>query len=150
MESWPTFHGDEEVHSFDLLPEDGHKYPAFINLQQYYVEQYLVERAFEFPDLIDLRFKNKVVDHVDKGDHARLTIETPDGHYTLDAEYMLACDGAGSPTRNRMGLSFEGQTFEEHFLIADVEMEDSPFETDEPERWFWFEPTFHNGQSAPS
>ena len=54
------FHGDNEVYAFDLLPEDGHKYPAFINLQQYYVEQYLVERAQDFPDLIDLRFLNKV------------------------------------------------------------------------------------------
>lgn len=142
------FHGDKEVYSFDLLPEEGHKYPAFINLQQYYVEQYLVERAREFPDLIELRFKNKVVDHIDKGDHTILNIETPDGPYTLEADYMLACDGAGSPTRKRMGLPFEGQTFEEHFLIADIEMEQSPFETDAPERWFWFEPTFHAGQSA--
>lgn len=142
------FHGDEEVYSFDLLPEDGHKYPAFINLQQYYVEQYLVERTRDFPDLIELRFKNKVIDHVDQGDHIALTIETPDGAYGLEAAYMLACDGAGSPTRKRMELAFEGQTFEEHFLIADVEMDDSPFATDTPERWFWFEPPFHAGQSA--
>ena len=27
-------------------------------------------------------------------------------------------------------------------------MEQSPFETQEPERWFWFDPPFHNGQSA--
>ena len=50
------FHGNDEVYNFDLLPEEGHKYPAFVNLQQYYVEQYLVERAQEFPDLIDIRF----------------------------------------------------------------------------------------------
>ena len=43
------FHGSDQVFSFDLLPEDGHRCPAFINLQQYYVEQYLVERAQEFP-----------------------------------------------------------------------------------------------------
>ena len=30
---------------FDLLPEGGDKNPAFINLQQYYVEAYLVDRA---------------------------------------------------------------------------------------------------------
>ncbi len=142
------FHRDEQVYSFDLLPEVGHKYPAFINLQQYYVEQYLVERAREFPDLIDLRFKNTVVGHTDNCDHVTVDVETPDGAYALEAQYYLACDGAGSPTRHRMGLAFEGQTFEEHFLIADVEMEESPFDTDAPERWFWFEPKFHAGQSA--
>ena len=143
------FHGENEVYSFDLLPEPGHKYPAFINLQQYYVEQYLVERAQEFPDLIDLRFLNKVIDHTDHGDHISVRVETPDGTYTIETEWYLACDGAGSPTRTRMGLAFEGQTFEEHFLIVDVEMAQSPFgDHDTPERWFWFAPPFHPGQSA--
>ncbi len=142
------FHRTDEVYSFDLLPEEGHTYPAFINLQQYYVEQYLVERAQEFPDFIDLRFKNKVVDHKDEGDHVAVSLETPDGPYSLKAEYMIACDGARSPTRQRMKLPFEGQTFEEKFLIIDVEMQDSPFGGETAERWFWFEPDFHNGQSA--
>ena len=143
------FHGADEVFSFDLLPEDGHKYPAFINLQQYYVEQYLVERAQEFPDLIDLRFKNKVVGHTDSGDFVELEIETPSGPYALEADYLIACDGAGSPTRERMGLDFTGQTFEEQFLITDIEMEDSPFGDEAvSERWFWFDPPFHSGKSA--
>jgi 3-(3-hydroxy-phenyl)propionate hydroxylase len=43
-----------------------------------------------------------------------------------------------------MGLDFDGELFEERFLIADIEMQgDFP-----SERWFWFEPPFHNGQSA--
>lgn len=143
------FHRDTEIYAFDLLPEEGHKYPAFINLQQYYVEQYLVERARDFPDLIDLRFLNKVVDHTDHEDHVVVSIETPDGPYRLETEWLIACDGANSPTRQRMGLAFEGETFEENFLIVDVEMDTSPFGAhDTPERWFWFAPPFHNGQSA--
>ena len=142
------FHGADEVYSFDLLPEDGHKYPAFVNLQQYYVEQYLVERAQELSDFIDLRFLNKVTDHTDHGDHVRLGVETPDGVYEIEAEFYIAAEGAGSPTRKRMNLPFEGQTFEEHFLIVDVELPNSPFETEDPERWFWFAPPFHAGQSA--
>ena len=31
--------------SFDLLPETGHRRPAFVNLQQYYLEECLVERV---------------------------------------------------------------------------------------------------------
>lgn len=144
-----NFHRDKQVYAFDLLPEPGHKYPAFINLQQYYVEQYLAERAQDFPDLIDLRFLNKVTAHTDHGDHVTLDITTPDGDYTLETDYYIACDGAASATRKRMDLPFEGQTFEEHFLIVDVEMDTSPFgDHDTPERWFWFAPPFHNGQSA--
>ncbi|SEA97909.1 FAD-dependent monooxygenase [Rubrimonas cliftonensis] len=143
------FHGAEEVYSFDLLPEAGHKHPAFINLQQYYVEQYLIERARDFPELIDLRFRNAVTAHEDFGDHVRLSVSTPEGDYALAARWMVACDGANSPTRRRMGLVWQGQTFEEQFLIADVEMADSPFgDRDAPERWFWFDPPFHAGKSA--
>lgn len=138
------FHRDKEVYAFDLLPEDGHKMPAFINLQQYYVEQYLVERCADFPDLIDLRWKNRLTALV-RSDHGlRATLDTPDGAYDLEAEYLLACDGARSTVRAIAGLDFEGEAFEERFLIADVEMKaDFP-----SERWFWFEPPFHNGQSA--
>ncbi len=139
-----TFHGDREVWSFDLLPEEGHKMPAFINLQQYYVEQYLVDRCADFPDLIDLRFKNRVVGVEPAGDHVAATVETPDGTYRLEAEWLIACDGAKSPVRGMLGLDFDGVLFEERFLIADIEMKaDFP-----AERRFWFEPTFHPGQSA--
>ena len=55
-----VFLRDQAIYSFDLLPEDDHERPAFINLQQYYVEGYLVERAMELP-LVDLRWKNEVV-----------------------------------------------------------------------------------------
>jgi len=138
------FHRDAEVWSFDLLPEEGHKMPAFINLQQYHVEQYLVERARDFPELIDLRFRNKVTGVAVAADHAAVDIETPDGAYLLKAEYLIACDGARSFVRQATGLDFAGKLFEERFLIADVEMKaDSP-----SERWFWFEPPFHGGQSA--
>ena len=138
-----TYHRDKEVFNFDLLPEDGHKMPAFVNLQQYYVEQYLVEAA-QASDLIDLRFKNEVTGVEQTEEHAIADITTPDGEYSLEAEYLIACDGARSPIRQMMGLDFDGELFEERFLIADIEMEaDFP-----SERWFWFEPTFHPGQSA--
>ena len=138
------FHRDREVYNFDLLPEDGHKMPAFINLQQYYVEEYLVDLVTEL-GLTDLRWKNKVVDItlLDDGT-ARLTVETPDGRYTLEADAVLAADGVRSPLRHRLGYDFAGKVFEDRFLIADVRMKaDFP-----SERWFWFEPPFHSGQSC--
>ncbi|MFN6978983.1 MAG: FAD-dependent monooxygenase, partial [Gemmobacter sp.] len=138
-----TFHRDREVFNFDLLPEDGHKMPAFVNLQQYYVEEYLVARAMALP-LIDLRFKNAVTAIARHADHVVASIDTPDGAYRLEADWLVACDGARSPIRAMLGLDFDGELFEERFLIADIEMQgDFP-----SERWFWFEPRFHPGQSA--
>ena len=138
------YHRDREVWSFDMLPEQGHRFPAFVNLQQYYVEEYLVERARDFPDLIDLRFKNRLTGLERRNDGVGAEVETPDGSYRLEADYLLACDGVRSTVREALGLDFAGRIFEERFLIADVELKaDFP-----SERWFWFEPPFHPGESA--
>ncbi len=137
------FSGAHELFDFNLLPEGGHKMPAFINLQQFYAEAHLVARAGDVPGL-DLRWANRVtaVTQDDAGVH--VTIQTPDGPYALTATHLVACDGARSPIRAMLGADFVGETFEDLFLIADVKMQ-APFPT---ERWFWFDPPFHPGRSA--
>src|SRR6478735_6623979 len=137
------FHGESQLYQFNLLPEDGHKRPAFINLQQYYAEAYLVDRISDLPD-IDLRWSNKVSALERRNDHVALTIDTPEGSYRLHAQYVVACDGARSSLRQMVGAEFSGQVFEDQFLIADVKMT-AAFPT---ERWFWFDPPFHAGRSA--
>jgi 3-(3-hydroxy-phenyl)propionate hydroxylase len=138
-----VFLEDRKVYEFDLLPEPGFKNPAFINLQQYYVEGYLVDRAGELPNL-ELRWRNKVSGLEPHGDAVRLTIDTPEGTYSIEADWLIACDGARSNLRAMLGLDFVGQVFNDRFLIVDVKMH-APFPT---ERWFWFDPPFHKGQSA--
>jgi len=138
-----VFHGDRELYSFDLLRELGHKYPAFINLQQYYVEEALVARSAQL-ETIDLRWRHKLVGLRAGGDAVWLDVETPEGSYVLTAQFLIAADGARSTTRHLLGLEFEGRVFEDRFLIADVRMR-ADFPT---ERWFWFAPPFHPGPSA--
>lgn len=143
-----VFHGAEQVFAFNLQPEDGHRNPAFINLQQPYFEKFLVEeiRAAQKDGApIEIRGGNAVTGTTIGKDHVRLDVDTPDGPYQIEAEWLVACDGARSPVRGMMGLGFEGRVFEDNFLIADVRMT-ADFPT---ERWFWFEPTFKDsGQSA--
>ncbi len=137
------FHGDAQLYQFNLLPEEGHKRPAFINLQQFYAEAYLVDRVQELAG-ISLRWRNRVTGLEPRNDHVVLTIETPDGPYRMRADYAVACDGARSSLRQMVGAEFAGQVFEDQFLIADVKMS-AEFPT---ERWFWFDPPFHAGRSA--
>jgi 3-(3-hydroxy-phenyl)propionate hydroxylase len=144
--SWQVgkvFFRDELVYRFDLLPEAGHAMPAMINLQQYHLEQYLVEACQRSP-LVDLRWKHKLVGLEQEADHALLTVETPDGSFRMRAGWVIACDGANSDTRRMVGAAFTGQAFHDRFLIADVVMK-ADFPT---ERWFWFDPPFHRGQSV--
>jgi 3-(3-hydroxy-phenyl)propionate hydroxylase len=142
-----VFRDERQIYEFDLLPEEGHKRPAFINLQQPYFEKFLVERirALQAQGApIDIRGKNAVLSLVPKGDHVVLEVDTPDGPYTLEADYVVACDGARSPVRTMLGHDFKGRVFKDNFLICDVKMK-AKFPT---ERWFWFDPPFNRGQSV--
>ncbi|WP_234195259.1 FAD-dependent oxidoreductase [Pseudacidovorax sp. NFM-22] len=138
-----VFLRDQQLYQFNLLPEDGHERPAFINLQQYYCEAYLVERALQLPGL-EIRWKNTLAGIAPRPDGATLTLDTPDGPYRIEADWVVACDGSRSPTRQLMGLESQGRVFRDRFLIADVRMT-ADFPT---ERWFWFDPPFHPNQSV--
>jgi len=141
-----VFHQDRKVYEFNLLPEAGHRFPAFINLQQPYFEKFIVDRVRAVQAQgapIELRGKNRVDAVTVKDDHVVLEIMTPDGPYRLEADWLIGCDGAGSPLRGMLGLGFEGRVFRDSFLIADIRMT-ADFPT---ERWFWFEPSHGSGAS---
>jgi 3-(3-hydroxy-phenyl)propionate hydroxylase len=144
--TWNTgkvLRGDTLLYSFDLQPDPGHKRPAFINLQQYYVESYLVDRFNEL-GVGEARWLNRVTGVEQQDEHVALTIETPDGPYKLTCDWLIAADGVKSAVRHALDLPFVGETFHDHFLITDVVMtSDMP-----TERRFWFDPSFHGGGSA--
>jgi len=146
-----VFHGEREAYAFDLLPEPHHKMPAMVNLQQDQVEARLV-RAVQLDPRIELRGKHELIGLEQDGEGATLTVRTPDGLFDMRADWVVACDGARSPTRTLLGLGFHGQVFEDRFLIADVRLAPGVrprgLDPARPERWFWFDPPFHRGQSV--
>ena len=138
-----TFFNDTEVFNFNLLPQPDFKRPGMVNLQQYYLEEYEIKRAKDLPNL-DLRFCNKVVSVSPEDNGATLQVETPDGIYTLETDWLIVADGERSSIRRMLNLEIDGKVFMDRFLIADVVMKaDFP-----AERWFWFDPPFHKGQSV--
>ena len=143
-----VFHRDRKVFEFNLLPEEGHKFPAFINLQQPYFEKFLVERvraAQADGAPIEIRGKTRVETVDVRGDHVVLDMDTPEGPYRIEADWLIGCDGASSPLRAMLDLEFTGKVFQDSFLIADIRMPGGSFPT---ERWFWFEPPHGSGAST--
>ena len=135
--------GDQPLYRFNLQPEPGHRFPAFINLQQYYCEQYLVERCL-LEDKIDLRFLSKAVGVRPDDDHVEVDVQTPDGVYQMRGQWLVACDGVRSPVRTMLGLPYEGEVFDDQFLIADIRMT-----AELPKiRRYWFYPPFHPTDSV--
>ena len=137
-----TYVQEEEVYQFNLVPEAGHKRPGMINLQQYYLEEALVNRALELG--VDVRWNCKAVGVKSEATRAIVEIDSPEGKFSVSADWLIVADGARSPIRQMLGLDIEGHVFKDRFLIADVVMKvDFP-----AERRLWFNPPFHPGQSV--
>lgn len=94
-----TFSGHDEVYSFDLRQQSNFSLscqPPFMNIQQFYVEGYLVERIAELGS-VDLRWLSRVTDFVPEDGVNTLTVQTPAGSYTLQADYVIDATGSHSP-----------------------------------------------------
>ena len=140
-----VFYRNELLYQFSMKANESQQMPAFVNLQQYYAEEYLVDRCAELG--IDIRWKTKLVDVTQPANGhgpVLLSLETPEGSYQLQCDWLIAADGAHSPIRKCLGLGFQGKVFNERFLIMDIRMlSERP-----AERWFWFDPPFNPNLSA--
>ena len=142
-----VFLQDGLLYEFDLLPEPGHARPAFVNLQQYHFEHHQLAALARYGDRVELRWGNRVTGVEQRDDRVDVTVQCADGSDRLTCDWLIACDGAGSPVRKMLGLTSEGQVFRDRFLIADVKITKSA-RAFRNERWFWFDPPFHRNQSA--
>jgi 3-(3-hydroxy-phenyl)propionate hydroxylase len=111
--------GLEEILHFVIQPEPDARWPAFLNLQQFYTEEYLTERADAIAE-IDLRWHSKATSVAPSADGVAVTVETPAGTYTLHADWLVCAEGAGSGTRKALGLDPDVVMFEDYWAIVDV------------------------------
>ncbi|MDP3135739.1 MAG: FAD-dependent oxidoreductase [Burkholderiaceae bacterium] len=138
-----VFYRQELLYQFTMKANESQKMPPFVNLQQYYVEEYLIDKCRELE--IEIRWQTRLADVTSPADGpVSLSLETPQGSYQTECDWLIAADGARSQVRKSLGLGFKGQVFNERFLIMDIRMlSDYP-----AERWFWFDPPFNPNQSA--
>jgi 3-(3-hydroxy-phenyl)propionate hydroxylase len=133
-----TFAGDEVVYSFDLQAASASVQPPFINLQQFYVEWFLVDRIRELGHC-ELRWKNRVT-RVEQGDgFVTVSVETPAGAYALEAEWLVDATGANSAIRATFGLATHTARSADRWCITDVRFK----ERLPAERWTWVEAPFN-------
>ncbi|MDB5576003.1 MAG: monooxygenase [Bradyrhizobium sp.] len=130
----------EQIFRLEMPHPPGEKYLPMYNLQQQYIEQYLHD-AVAACDLVDMRWQSELTGIECGNDGASLSIASPAGDYRLDADYVLAADGARSPVRTQLGLRMKGDNYEGRYVIADIRM-DHDFPT---ERRAFFEPSGNPG-----
>ncbi|WP_395687667.1 FAD-dependent monooxygenase [Caenimonas koreensis] len=141
-----TFAGNDEVYSFDLRQQGAFNLssqPPFINIQQFYIEGYLVERIQQLGHA-DIRWSNRVVgfEQDDKG--ATLTVTTPAGDYRIRAEHVIDATGSRSPFRAWAGASVTARKGDDRWCIADVRFSKHP----PVERHTWIEAPFNENRAV--
>ena len=141
-----TLAGDDEIYSFDLAKQSTHSYscqPAFINIQQFYIEWYLVDRIREL-GTVDLRWQSRVtgIRLVEKG--AELTVQTPAGQYTLSGRHVIDATGVRSPLRDMLGQQTRAEIGVDRWCISDVRFRHRP----QIERWTWIEAPFNQNRAV--
>ncbi|SDD77564.1 3-(3-hydroxy-phenyl)propionate hydroxylase [Variovorax sp. CF079] len=138
-----TFSGEEEVYNFNLKTDSVSAQPPFINLQQFYLEWFLVDRILEL-GFTDLRWKNRVTRIVPGGDGARVEVETPAGPYAIEAGYLIDASGANSAIRTQLGLDAHSSRSTDRWCISDVRFK-KPLPV---ERWTWVDAPFNEGRAV--
>lgn len=138
-----TKSGDDTVYSFNMQLSSQSAQPPFINLQQFYLEWFLVDRIRELGH-VDLRWKNRVTAVRPEHDHVVLDIETPEGSYCLEASWLIDATGANSPIREAMGLPSHPSKSADRWCITDVRFR-KPLPI---ERWTWVDAPFNDGRAV--
>jgi 3-(3-hydroxy-phenyl)propionate hydroxylase len=138
-----TLAGTEVVYEFDASAQSASKQPPFINIQQFYLEWFLVDRITEIGNT-DLRWKNKVAGYEQFDDHARIDVETPAGRYTLQADWVLDCSGVNSFVRDTLKLDTHPARGIDRWCISDVRFK-APLPI---ERWTWVEAPFNDNRAV--
>ena len=133
-----SFYRGQRVFRMEAPHDDNDRFGPMINLQQQFLEEYLVD-ACEANPLIDLRWGNRVTGLVQHADHAMVEVDTPEGPYSLQTEWLVASDGARSGIRSLLDLKLEGASYEGKFVIADIRI-DLPLPT---ERLAFFDPEWN-------
>jgi 3-(3-hydroxy-phenyl)propionate hydroxylase len=138
-----TLAGNDIVYSFDLQSASASEQPPFINLQQFYVEWFLVDRIRALGHC-DLRWKNRVT-RVEQGDgFVAVSVETPAGAYTLEADWLVDATGVNSTIRRGFDLDTHTARNADRWCITDVRFK----ERLPAERWTWVEAPFNEGRGV--
>ena len=141
-----TFAGNDEVYNFDLKQQSNFSLsaqPAFINIQQFYIEGYLVERIQELGH-VDLRWQSRVTGFKQNKDFATLDIETPEGKYQLQADHVIDASGSHTPFHAWTGVTMESKKGDDRWCIADVKFDTRP----PTERHTWIEAPFNENRAV--
>ncbi|POX48171.1 FAD-binding monooxygenase [Streptomyces sp. Ru71] len=103
------------------LTEDT-RFPFVINIPQHHLEPVL-RTALEKKAPGVLHMGHRLLGFEQADDYVELRLETPGGERTVKARHLLACDGGRSQVRDDLGITVEGRTLEERYMLVDLKVD---------------------------
>ncbi|MFO1107680.1 MAG: FAD-dependent monooxygenase [Bradyrhizobium sp.] len=138
-----SFYRGTEVYRMVMPHDDNDRFLPGLNIQQQYIEEYLVDAAVA-TGMVEMRWGSCVVGIAQSETEAVLRIDTPEGEYDLKTPWVVAADGGRSTIRKFLNLRMEGQSFPGNFVIADIKA-DIRLPT---ERLCYFDPSWNPGNNV--
>ena len=138
-----SFYRGQRVFRLEAPHDPDDRFFPIINVQQQYMEEYLYDACKAQP-LIDFRWGNKVEQVTQKADYAEVRVDTPEGEYLLQTDWLVDATGGRSAIRGAMNLQMEGASDEGFFVMADIKV-DLPLPT---ERLAFFDPEWNPGNTV--
>lgn len=116
--------GGEVLNEIDLsrVGEGLSAYPYMLVLEQDKNERILYDYMQAHGRSVQWKTELESFEQSESGVMARIKNANGESR-TVEAKYLVGCDGPRSPVRNALGLSFEGSTFERLFYVADVQID---------------------------
>jgi 3-(3-hydroxy-phenyl)propionate hydroxylase len=134
---------DTEVLHFEMPTEPSERFAPMVNIQQFHVEAFAHQAVQALGGPSNVWWSSRVVTVRPQLDGVQVEVDTPQGRQTVQAAYVVACDGGRSTVREQLGLQLEGTQYDGKYVIVDVVQK-----TQRPvERLAWFDPPSNPGST---
>ena len=132
-----------EVLHFQMPSEPTQRFAPMVNIQQFYVEEFAHKAAQAQGAASRVSWSSRVASVRPRADGVAVEVETPEGRQTVNADWLVACDGGRSTVREELGLQLEGTQYEGRYVIVDIVQKTQR----DVERLAWFDPPSNPGST---
>lgn len=108
------------VHTGELAGDT--RFPFVLNIPQHHLEPVLRD-ALEKLAPGTVHMGHRVTSFVQTADHIDVRVESAGGAKTVRGSYLLACDGGRSQVREALGITVEGHTLPQRYMLVDLEVD---------------------------
>ncbi len=90
------------------------------------LERTLAQALAQRPN-VSLRFKTRYLSHVDDGKQVKVSLQAEGGALEIECACLVGADGGRSAIRKSIGAELSGSSFEDRWLIVDIDETRDPF-----------------------